>query len=82
MERRATATATICVLLATALLATLAAPAAASPGHEATTTTDTRTSPVCVFISTDPPNAGVATRCSGSGTVNVDGEPVLAPSLA
>lgn len=76
-------TVAVCALLSIVLAAALAGPAAASstsPAPASTTThadmdADPSDGP-CVIVSTDPPGVAVHTKCSGSGTLFLNGQSV------
>lgn len=62
------------LVLSTAMFAVSAAATAGPTGDAESSDTGER---ICVTVSTDPPGASVAMECSGSGTVIVDGDPVI-----
>lgn len=72
-------TVAVCALLSIVLAAALAGPAVAASSADLGSASTDGGAPgtVCVIISTDPPNVGVYERCSGSGTVFLDDQPVI-----
>lgn len=65
----------VCALLT---IATVAATPAVASGQSSSAGSALADQGPCVVISTDPPNAGVFLECSGSGSLYLDDQPILA----